>query len=248
MSNNTNQYWGIPLWKRIFDILGASFLLLCLSPLFLGIAVLIKLESKGPVFYSSKRIGQGFQAFDFYKFRSMQQNAGSMLDQIKKLNQYAKHRVIPQAEATPSGPVLVNDNTVIQEGQHRFEKEQVAGFTFLKVNNDPRITRIGKFIRSTSIDELPQLWNVLKGDMSLVGNRPLPLYEAEKLTLDNAILRFKAPAGITGLWQVNGRGKKTVSEEERKQFDIEYAQNYNLNLDLKILWRTLPAAVQEANV
>jgi lipopolysaccharide/colanic/teichoic acid biosynthesis glycosyltransferase len=120
--------------------------------------------------------------------------------------------------------------------------------TFFKIENDPRITRVGAFIRRTSIDELPQLINVLLGDMSLVGNRPLPVYEAEKVTVDNDVLRFKSPAGITGLWQVEARGKKAVSEEERKEFDRFYASHFNLLLDLKILWKTLPAAVQEAKV
>ena len=137
---------------------------------------------------------------------------------------------------------------MIPEADYHLAKARKNAQVFIKIQNDPRITRVGQFIRSTSIDELPQLWNVLKGDMSLVGNRPLPPYEAERLTQDESILRFKAPAGITGLWQVEGRGKKEVSEAERKNFDIRYAQEYNWRMDLNILARTLPAALQEANV
>ncbi|MFX4489871.1 sugar transferase, partial [Acinetobacter baumannii] len=91
----------------------------------------------------------------------------------------------------------------------------------------PRITKVGKFIRNTSIDELPQLWNVIIGDMSIVGNRPLPLYEAEKLTTDKYAMRFMAPAGITGLWQVEKRGKGEMSEEERLMLDNKYAENHS---------------------
>jgi lipopolysaccharide/colanic/teichoic acid biosynthesis glycosyltransferase len=114
--------------------------------------------------------------------------------------------------------------------------------------NDPRVTPVGAFLRRWSLDELPQLFNVLLGDMSLVGNRPLPLYEAEKLTQDDWVARFAAPAGITGLWQVTERGKANVSEDGRKKLDIEYARRYSLWLDLWILGRTLPAAIQKVQV
>jgi lipopolysaccharide/colanic/teichoic acid biosynthesis glycosyltransferase len=244
-TSKKKDHWGIPLWKRMFDIFGASLLILFLSPLFILVAILVKLESRGPVFYNSKRIGQGYQIFDFYKFRSMKVGAGMALDKLKEMNQYGEEKEVGIIE---EGARLFGDMGNVSEGQFRLEKEIEEGSTFIKIKNDPRITKVGRIIRSTSIDELPQLFNVLKGDMSLVGNRPLPLYEAEKLTQDEAILRFKAPAGITGLWQVKGRGKAEVSEEERKQFDIEYAENYSLWMDLGILWKTLPAAVQEANV
>jgi lipopolysaccharide/colanic/teichoic acid biosynthesis glycosyltransferase len=119
----------------------------------------------------------------------------------------------------------------------------------VKIANDPRITRIGRILRNTSIDELPQLWNVLRGDMSIVGNRPLPLYEAEKLMTDQHMGRFIAPAGITGLWQVMKRGKGgDMSEDERKALDNEYAQQYSLKKDLGIILRTIPALFQKENV
>ena len=112
-----------------------------------------------------------------------------------------------------------------------------------------RLTKAGKFVRSTSIDELPQFFNILKGDMSIVGNRPLPLYEAEKLTVDSSIDRFMAPAGLTGLWQVEERGKGgMMSAEERKQLDITYGQTYSFTMDMKIIFRTLTAFIQKDNV
>ncbi len=115
--------------------------------------------------------------------------------------------------------------------------------------NDPRITKVGRILRNTSIDELPQFINVLKGDMSIVGNRPLPLYEAELLTSDQWAKRFLAPAGITGLWQVTKRGGANVmSADERKQLDIEYAENYSFWYDIKILLKTIPAMLQHENV
>lgn len=120
--------------------------------------------------------------------------------------------------------------------------------TFVKFKNDPRITPIGRLIRKTSLDELPQLINVLKGDMSLVGNRPLPLYEAELLTKDDWAKRFLAPAGITGLWQVSKRGKDDMSTEERIDLDCEYADKYSLWYDFKLIAKTLPAMIQHEDV
>ncbi|MEM6263922.1 MAG: sugar transferase [Bacteroidota bacterium] len=119
------------------------------------------------------------------------------------------------------------------------------GAQFVKLDKDPRVTPVGKILRSTSIDELPQLFNVLKGDMAIVGNRPLPLYEAEQLTTDQWALRFMAPAGITGLWQINRRHTESLSPEERIQMDLDYAQSHSLRGDLKILLGTLPAMWQE---
>ena len=114
------------------------------------------------------------------------------------------------------------------------------------MENDPRVTRVGRFIRKYSIDELPQLFNILRGDMSVVGNRPLPLYEAERLTGDEYIDRFMGPAGLTGLWQVEKRGGAgKLSAEERKQLDIEYAKHYSPWMDLRIILKTFLAFVQK---
>ncbi|MBP6828501.1 MAG: sugar transferase [Saprospiraceae bacterium] len=119
---------------------------------------------------------------------------------------------------------------------------------FLKFNHDPRITRVGRFIRKYSIDELPQLINVLRGEMSLVGNRPLPVYEAEMLTRDEWSTRFLAPAGITGLWQVSKRDYPDMSSAQRIELDIAYARDYSLRTDLDIILRTFRAVVQKEDI
>lgn len=215
--NHHHDKSAVKMWalKRTFDIAFALPALICLSPLLILIAILVKLDSKGPVFYISKRAGNGYKIFDFYKFRSMRTGADAELKKLSHLNQYTD---------TPSDSV------------------------FFKLKNDPRVTKLGSFLRNTSLDELPQLINVLKGDMSLVGNRPLPLYEAEKLTKDQIAWRFLAPAGITGLWQVTKRGKAEMSEEERIQLDMQYAMNNSFIYDMKILWSTIPALLQKEKV
>jgi lipopolysaccharide/colanic/teichoic acid biosynthesis glycosyltransferase len=131
---------------------------------------------------------------------------------------------------------------------NQYDKTEAGKSTFMKLKNDPRVTKFGSFIRKYSIDELPQLMNVFKGDMSLVGNRPLPLYEAELLTSNEWSMRFLGPAGLTGLWQVSRRGREDMSERERKKLDNFYAQNYSIWLDIKIIMKTFPALVQKEKV
>jgi lipopolysaccharide/colanic/teichoic acid biosynthesis glycosyltransferase len=203
------------LTKRVFDMLISSVALLLLSPVFLLIALAIKLESSGPVFYISKRAGRGYRIFNFFKFRTMYVGADQRIGELTHLNQY---------DATGRGPV------------------------FFKISNDPRITKVGSFLRNYSLDELPQLMNVFLGDMSLVGNRPLPLYEAARLTTDEYAARFMAPAGITGLWQVKKRGNKEMSVEERINMDIDYASNHNFATDFWIIANTPSALLQKENV
>lgn len=257
---SASQAFAIPRAKRFFDIMVAATVLLLLSPLLLLVALLIKLESPGPIFYISKRVGTGYQVFPFMKFRSMRIGADKELKTIDHLNQYSEGKA-ENADLTyqqTSDSLIADDagwnhwmiddqGTMLEMDLKERQAEQIEN-SFVKVKNDPRVTRVGKFIRNTSIDELPQLINVLRGDMSIIGNRPLPLYEAEKLTSDAWTLRFLAPAGITGWWQVTERGKAGLDPDSRKAKDVEYAQQYSIWMDLKILWKTLPAMLQQENV
>lgn len=200
--------------KKLFDIVVALTAIILLSPVFLIIAAIIKIESRGPVFYCSPRVGRGYRIFNFYKFRTMEVGADRKVHDLYHLNQY---------------------NTVSDKKSP----------LFFKVTNDPRVTRVGTFLRNTSLDELPQFFNVLKGDMSIVGNRPLPLYEAETLTTDEWAKRFLAPAGITGLWQIRKKANRNMSIEERINLDIDYADKHNFAYDLWILANTPTALLQK---
>ena len=265
----------IPVWKRLFDIFFSALGIIILSPVFIITAIAIRLESKGSVIYKSKRVGTNYTIFDFLKFRSMYVDADQRLKEVAKEegNQYAEKGEEEQKSniTAPLGDeaemmmmnmgmesdmmisddevMLVGDDFVVAESDFNKEKQEEIENAFVKIENDPRVTKVGKFIRKTSIDELPQLFNILKGDMSIVGNRPLPLYEAEKLTADASIDRFMAPAGLTGLWQVEERGKGgMMSAEERKQLDITYGRNYCFKMDMQILFRTLTGFMQKENV
>jgi lipopolysaccharide/colanic/teichoic acid biosynthesis glycosyltransferase len=191
--------------KRALDILISATLLFLLFPLFLLIAVAIKLETRGPVFYNSYRAGRGYKIFKFYKFRTMKVGAERMLNSIAHLNKYNNFGHAP---------------------------------VFFKVDNDPRITHIGQLLRNTGFDEFPQLFNVLLGDMSIVGNRPLPLYEASALTNNEWAERFVAPSGITGLWQVTSYKKQSFTCYDRINMDILYARNNSIVKDLSIMIST----------
>ncbi|WP_372489949.1 sugar transferase [Chitinophaga sedimenti] len=132
--------------------------------------------------------------------------------------------------------------------QYDTKNTDAAGPVFFKLSNDPRVTKLGAFLRNSSLDELPQLLNVIKGDMSLVGNRPLPLYEAATLTTDTYAGRFNAPAGLTGLWQIKKRGQKEMSVDERIGLDIDYAEKYSFMYDMWIMAQTPKALIQKDNV
>ncbi len=253
----------IPLWKRFFDIMFSLIAILFLSPLLIGVALAIRVESKGKIVYKSKRVGSNYRVFDFLKFRSMYVDADKRLKEFENLNQYAVTGAENSVNISPdfvteisennymnSGEVvLIADDFQLSESQYLSTKKQKQENAFVKFENDPRITRIGRFIRKYSIDELPQLFNILKGDMSIVGNRPLPLYEAELLTTDEYVGRFMAPSGLTGLWQVEKRGGSgKMSAEERKMLDIYYAQNFSFLMDMRIIMKTFTAFIQKENV
>lgn len=263
------EAYKMPLSKRIFDIFVASSVLLVASPFLLLVILAIRLESKGKVYYISKRVGR--KTFDFYKLRSMRTGSDELLKKLAlEKNQYKKEETVssnnplekpcPRCSSLEAGnscsPLMYIDTHAICDYWYNIQKQEAAknNSTFVKIVDDPRVTKVGKFIRNTSIDELPQLINVLKGDMSIVGNRPLPVYEAELITGDEISKRFLAPPGITGLWQVELRGKGgKMSEEERMRLDNEYADqfkgdNYSFWYDIKLILRTIPALLQKGSV
>jgi exopolysaccharide biosynthesis polyprenyl glycosylphosphotransferase len=195
--------------KRAFDL----FAVLCggalILPFLLVVAAGIKLDSPGPVLFTSPRVGKGGRNFPFFKFRSMVANANALKDDLR-------------------------------------EQNETDGRLF-KMKHDPRITRLGRFIRKFSVDELPQLWNVLRGDMNLVGPRPLPEEDLRDMERDPEALywfelRSKVKPGITGLWQVSGRSSLTFAD--MVALDIQYVQNWSLWLDLQILLKTIPAVLK----
>jgi lipopolysaccharide/colanic/teichoic acid biosynthesis glycosyltransferase len=264
----TKTSYRMPLSKRVFDITVASLVLLMLSPFLLLVSLAIILESRGKIYYSAKRVGRN--VFDFYKLRSMRTGADQLLKKLAtENNQYGAANIKTEIdfsipcprcsqleEGNTCSPIMYIDNHQICDYwyQHQKKSLQEQKPAFVKIKDDPRVTRVGKFIRNTSIDELPQLINVIKGDMSIVGNRPLPVYEAEMLTVDDLSKRFLAPAGITGLWQVELRGKGgNMSEQERKNLDNEYADHfkdgkYSFWYDIGLILRTIPALFQKSSV
>ena len=187
--------------KRSFDVLAVSVGLILFSPLFLVIAILIKLDSKGSIFYCHERIGLNGCTIRMWKFRTMIQGADQLLEKFLK-----------------------NNSNLKTEWEAKF-----------KLENDPRITRIGRILRKWSLDELPQLYNVLLGEMSLVGPRPIVEVEIERYRGDISLYKKVRP-GITGLWQVSGR--TDVSYKSRIGFDTHYVMNWSFWLDINILFRT----------
>jgi exopolysaccharide biosynthesis polyprenyl glycosylphosphotransferase len=198
--------WPVVI-KRVLDVVLSAALLVILAPAMLLTAILIKLTSRGPVFFIQKRVGLNKRVFEIVKFRTMVADAESKLAGLEHANEV-------------SGPVF-------------------------KIKSDPRVTAIGRFLRKTSIDELPQLFNVLIGDMSLVGPRPLQLRDYELFTQagpDWQRCRFSVRPGITCLWQVNGRS--SVPFEQWMELDQQYVRRWSLWLDLQILAKTIPAVLK----
>ena len=261
-SVNTTSDYRIGFFKRAFDIFVASSVLLVASPFLLLVILAIRLESKGKVYYISKRVGTGYKIFNFLKLRSMYPDADKRLKEFQHLNQYAHDedkKSDPEVELVygtvgkQEGITLISDDEEVDENVYNQQRKDSEEKAFVKFDNDPRITKVGKIIRKLSIDELPQLINVLKGEMSIVGNRPLPLYEAEMLTTDEWTKRFNGPAGITGLWQVEARGRSSkMSTQERKELDIKYVEYANSKhaflIDMWIVLRTFKAVFQKENV
>ncbi|WP_460972006.1 sugar transferase [Spirosoma migulaei] len=255
------HHFRLPWWKRFIDISVSLTILILLSPVMLLVSLIIFLDSRGPIIYRSKRAGANFHVFDMYKFRTMSVKADQLLNELASQNIYTQTKVegvhLNGAEKLCSTckeqglscqRLLIDHNRSICEKIYLEESESSA--KFMKFRNDPRVTRFGAFLRNSSIDELPQLVNILLGDMSLVGNRPLPLYEAEKLTSDEFAKRFAGPAGLTGLWQVKKRakGQGLMSDRERTLLDIEYTNNFSFKTDLQIIWRTFFSLWQKENV
>ena len=175
-------FFKLPLWKRLFDIVFSSIAILCLSPILIITAVAIRLESKGAVVYKSKRVGSNYKIFDFLKFRSMYTDADKHLRDFNQLNQYQTEEepelsgeeflIGDDIELNEEETMLISDDFIISEQNYTSKKSIEKKNAFVKLENDPRITKVGRIIRKYSIDELPQLVNILKGDMSIVGNRP----------------------------------------------------------------------------
>ena len=201
--------------KRAFDIVFSVLLIIAASPLMLVTAIAIEFTSSGPIIFRQARLGKGGVPFMFYKFRSMHCNAD---DQI--------HREFVSS---------------LIKGEHELINQQDAADPLFKLKADPRITSVGKIIRQTSIDELPQLFNVLKGDMSLVGPRPPLPYEAVEYQSWHLRRILEIRPGITGLWQVEGRSK--VSFDEMVRMDLRYIKNRSLYYDLKLLFRTIKVVI-----
>ena len=184
--------------KRLIDIICSFVGILVLSPLFIIIAIIVKFTSKGPIFFSQKRVGRNGKEFDMYKFRSMVVNAEELKEKLAAQNEI-------------SGPMF-------------------------KMKDDPRVTKVGKFIRKTSIDELPQLWNILKGDMSLVGPRPSLPKEVAQFE-DWMYKRLEVKPGLTCYWQVSGRNN--IDFEDWMKLDIRYVEERNLWIDIKLICKTV---------
>jgi lipopolysaccharide/colanic/teichoic acid biosynthesis glycosyltransferase len=194
-------------WKRAMDLVGAAAGLVLLSPVLLLIAILIRIDSPGPVLFRQRRMGQGGREFRFLKFRTMVPDAERRLAELEDQN-------------------------------------ESAGGVLFKIRNDPRVTRIGAFLRRTSLDELPQLFNILRGDMSLVGPRPLQMRDCERLRAvdpEGYALRLSVPQGLTGAWQVGGRSDEDALGMLR--LDLDYVQDWSLGRDLSIILRTVPAVL-----
>lgn len=199
------QRRGYEFFKRTFDIISSIIVLILASPIFIIVAVAIRLESKGKVIFGHTRIGKDGIPFKVYKFRSMYENAAEIFENFS------------------------------DEQKREYYKN-------FKLDNDPRITKVGEFIRKTSLDELPQLINIIKGDMSVVGPRPIVEKEIEKYGPYFKKV-FSVKGGLTGYWQANGRSDTTY--DERVKMDVYYVDNKSFYMDMKILFKTVISVIKK---
>ncbi len=197
--------------KRAMDLFFSALVLVGGAPLFLFLALAVKCSSRGPVFFRQTRLGKNGIPFTFYKFRTMHHN-----------NDESVHRSFAQS--------FINGKMESHQGGRVF-----------KMISDPRVTRIGTFLRQSSLDELPQFWNILKGEMSLVGPRPPIHYELDHYQ-DWHKDRLKAKPGLTGLWQVSGRSR--VPFDEMVMLDLHYITHWSLAMDLRIIFKTIPVLLK----
>ena len=235
--------------KRALDLTIALTGLLLLWPLMLLISLAIMIDSPGKPIYTSRRIGKNFRRISIYKFRTMRNSADKEKERMQTQNSYLD---ISEALKDTSAPdeqhptYLYSDSYRVNEYCYIAENSKSSSCSFIKFDSDPRITKLGKFLRRTSLDELPQLVNIIKGDLSFVGNRPLVLAEAELLTTDNYGLRFSASSGITGLWQTHPR-KDSMSSAERAELDNEYARKESVLYDIKLCFLTILTVLKGGN-
>jgi lipopolysaccharide/colanic/teichoic acid biosynthesis glycosyltransferase len=193
--------------KRAIDLIGATIGLILVSPILVAVALLIRLDSAGPIIFRQRRLGLGGREFLLFKFRTMRPDAEQAVAELEGLN-------------------------------------ESAGGVLFKIRNDPRVTRLGRFLRRTSLDELPQLLNVIRGEMSLVGPRPLQLRDCDRLRQadpEGFAQRLSVPQGLTGPWQISGRSNE--NSQSMLRLDLDYAEHWSLALDLTILLRTVPAVL-----
>jgi exopolysaccharide biosynthesis polyprenyl glycosylphosphotransferase len=200
----TPEEQACSFWKRMFDLAVSGFCFFLFLPVMVVVAILVKLTSRGPVFYKSRRVGLSGRRFNMYKFRSMYADADAKLSEL-------------------------------------WDKNDEEGGVCFKMKKDPRVTPLGRFIRKYSLDELPQFWNVLMGDCSMVGPRALHRHEVEKFS-DFAMQRLAVKPGLTCFWQISGRND--VSFDQWMEMDVRYVQEMSLSLDAKILLLTPRAVIK----
>lgn len=234
--------------KRFLSSSIAAVAFIVLLPVMLVVSVAIFIELRQIPVYTSVRVGKNWKKFKIYKFRTMKKGSDRLLANLHSMNTYLRleGHTIEDKVTFHSNDYLYADNYKVREDTYLSERHKCFEGCFIKIENDPRITKLGKFLRKTSLDEIPQLINIIKGDMCIVGNRPLSTDEAELLTTDDDGLRFKANAGLTGLWQTDPR-KDDMPPSERIRLDNLYAEKESLSYDIKLIFATVKKVIQGSN-